>query len=135
MKILHSMIRVWDLERSIQFYQNMFGMKLLRTSENKEYKYTLAFMWYQDGWSEIELTYNWWTQSYDHGNAFGHIALGFDDIYETCEKIRAAGWIIIREPGPVLWWTTEIAFVKDPDGYAIELIQNSQAESGLWKNN
>lgn len=133
MKILHSMIRVWNLEKSIKFYQDMFGMKLLRTSENTEYKYTLAFMWYWEWQSEIELTYNWWTDTYEHWNAFWHIALGFDDIYETCDKIRAAGGIINREPGPVLWWTTQIAFVRDPDGYSIELIQNSQASEGLGK--
>lgn len=133
MKILHSMIRVWNLEKSIKFYQDMFGMKLLRTSENTEYKYTLAFMWYWEWQSEIELTYNWWTDIYKHWNAFWHIALGFDDIYETCDKIRAAGGIINREPGPVLWWTTQIAFVRDPDGYSIELIQNSQANEWLGK--
>lgn len=131
MKILHTMLRVGDLDASIEFYQKMFGMKLLRTSENKEYKYTLAFLGYSEGQSEIELTYNWWTDTYDHGNAFGHIALGVDDIYETCERIRAAGGTISREPGPVLWGTTEIAFVRDPDNYAIELIQNSDAEAWL----
>jgi lactoylglutathione lyase len=133
MKILHSMLRVWNLKKSIRFYQDMFGMKLLRTSENTEYKYTLAFMWYLDGQSEIELTYNWWTESYEHWNAFWHIALGFDDIYETCEKIRAAWGTINREPGPVLGGTTQIAFVRDPDGYSIELIQNSQASEWLGK--
>lgn len=131
MKILHTMLRVGDLDASIEFYQKMFGMKLLRTSENKEYKYTLAFLGYSEGQSEIELTYNWWTDTYDHGNAFGHIALGVDDIYATCERIRAAGGTISREPGPVLWGTTEIAFVRDPDNYAIELIQNSDAEAWL----
>lgn len=131
MKILHTMLRVGDLDASIEFYQKMFGMKLLRTSENKEYKYTLAFLGYSEGQSEIELTYNWWTDTYDHGNAFGHIALGVDDIYTTCERIRSAGGTISREPGPVLWGTTEIAFVRDPDNYAIELIQNSDAEAWL----
>ena len=113
------------------FIKKMFGMKLLRTSENTEYKYTLAFLGYWEWQSEIELTYNWGTENYDHGNAFGHIALGVDDIYSTCEKIRAAGGTISREPGPVLWGTTEIAFVLDPDNYAIELIQNDSAEAGL----
>lgn len=131
MKILHTMIRVWDLEKSIDFYKDMFGMELFRKSENTEYKYTLAFIGYK--WqSEIELTYNWWEKNYDHWNAFGHIALWVDDIYTTCEKIKEAWWTISREPGPVLWGTTEIAFVKDPDGYSIELIQNSQADNGLW---
>lgn len=131
MKILHTMLRVGNLDASIDFYQKMFGMKLLRTSENTEYKYTLAFLGYWEWQSEIELTYNWDTENYDHGNAFGHIALGVDDIYSTCEKIRAAGGTISREPGPVLWGTTEIAFVRDPDNYAIELIQNDSAEAGL----
>lgn len=131
MKILHTMLRVGNLDASIDFYQKMFGMKLLRTSENTEYKYTLAFLGYWEWQSEIELTYNWGTENYDHGNAFGHIALGVDDIYSTCEKIRAAGGTISREPGPVLWGTTEIAFVRDPDNYAIELIQNDSAEAGL----
>lgn len=131
MKILHTMLRVRNLDASIDFYQKMFGMKLLRTSENTEYKYTLAFLGYWEWQSEIELTYNWDTENYDHGNAFGHIALGVDDIYSTCEKIRAAGGTISREPGPVLWGTTEIAFVRDPDNYAIELIQNDSAEAGL----
>ncbi len=125
------MLRVGNLDASIDFYQKMFGMKLLRTSENTEYKYTLAFLGYWEWQSEIELTYNWGTENYDHGNAFGHIALGVDDIYSTCEKIRAAGGTISREPGPVLWGTTEIAFVRDPDNYAIELIQNDSAEAGL----
>mgnify|MGYP002332374802 CR=1 FL=1 len=131
MKILHTMLRVGNLDASIDFYQKMFGMKLLRTSENTEYKYTLAFLGYWEWQSEIELTYNWGSENYDHGNAFWHIALGVDDIYSTCEKIRAAGGTISREPGPVLWGTTEIAFVRDPDNYAIELIQNDSAEAGL----
>jgi lactoylglutathione lyase len=133
MKILHTMIRVWNLDKSIEFYKNMFGMKLLRTSENTKYKYTLAFIWYWEWNSEIELTYNWWEETYDHWNAFWHIALGFDDIYKTCDKIRTAGGIINREPGPVLWGTTEIAFVRDPDWYSIELIQNSQINDWLGK--
>lgn len=133
MKILHTMLRVWNLEKSIEFYKEMFGMQLLRTSENTEYKYTLAFIWYPDSDTEIELTYNWDTEKYDHWTAFWHIALGFDDIYATCDRIRAAGWIINREPGPVLWGTTQIAFVRDPDGYSIELIQSSQANDWLGK--
>ncbi len=134
MRFLHTMLRVRNLENSIEFYQKMFGMKLNRKSENQDFRYTLAFIGFEDSWVEIELTYNWdQTEDYDLGNGYGHIALGFDDIYETCEKIRSAGWTISREPGPVKWGTTEIAFVKDPDGYAIELIQNSQAKDGLWK--
>ncbi len=133
MRMLHTMIRVGDLDRSIAFYTEMMGMKLLRKSDNEEYKYTLAFVGYGDE-SEtavIELTYNWGTDSYDQGTAFGHIAIGADDIYATCEKIRAAGGNISREPGPVLGGTTEIAFVEDPDGYKIELIQLRHAGQGL----
>ncbi len=131
MKILHTMLRVGDLEKSIKFYEDMFGMKLLRTSKNEEYKYTLAFMWYGEWQSEIELTYNWGTEKYEHGNAFWHIALGVENIYTTCDKIRSSGAVIAREPGPVLGGSTEIAFIRDPDGYAIELIQNDAAEAGL----
>lgn len=125
MKMLHTMIRVGDLDRSIAFYTELLGMKLLRKSDNTEYKYTLAFVGYgseQDN-AVIELTYNWGVDSYDMGTAFGHIALGSVDIYANCESIRAAGGKITREPGPVLGGTTEIAFVEDPDGYKIELIQ------------
>ena len=128
------MLRVRNLENSIEFYEKMFGMKLNRKSENKDFRYTLAFIGLEDSSVEIELTYNWdQSEDYDLGNGYGHIALGFDDIYETCEKIRSAGWTISREPGPVKWGTTQIAFVKDPDGYSIELIQNSQAQDWLWK--
>ncbi|MDP4535913.1 lactoylglutathione lyase, partial [Alkalimonas collagenimarina] len=103
----------------------VLGMKLLRQSDNKDYKYTLAFVGYGDESSEavLELTYNWDVDQYDHGNAFGHIALEVDDVYQACEQIRQRGGQISREPGPVKGGTTEIAFVKDPDGYAIELIQ------------
>lgn len=126
-RILHTMLRVGDLDRSIKFYTNVLGMKLLRKSENKEYAYTLAFIGYADESESavIELTYNWDTSEYDLGNAYGHIAIGTDDIYATCEEIRSAGGEIIREPGPVKGGTTEIAFVKDPDGYSIELINSA----------
>ena len=126
-RILHTMLRVGDLDRSINFYTNVLGMKLLRKSENKEYAYTLAFIGYADESEStvIELTYNWDTSEYDLGNAYGHIAIGTDDIYATCEEIRSAGGEIIREPGPVKGGTTEIAFVKDPDGYSIELINSA----------
>lgn len=125
MRILHTMLRVGDLQRSIAFYTEVLGMKLLRQSDNKDYKYTLAFVGYGDESSEavLELTYNWDVDQYDHGNAFGHIALEVDDVYQACEQIRQRGGQISREPGPVKGGTTEIAFVKDPDGYAIELIQ------------
>lgn len=133
MQILHTMIRVGDLQRSIDFYTQVMGMTLLRTNENEEYQYTLAFLGYGDESSGavIELTYNWGKTSYDMGNAFGHIAIGVDDIYRTCEAIRQAGGLITREPGPVLGGSTEIAFVRDPDGYALELIQMASASKGL----
>ena len=133
-QILHSMIRVGNLERSLAFYIDVLGMKLLRKSENPEYKYTLAFVGYGEestGQAVIELTHNWDTDSYDHGNAFGHIALGAEDIYARCDEIRKAGGNVIREPGPVAGGTTEIAFIEDPDGYKIELIQMSSAQEGL----
>ena len=124
MRILHTMLRVGDLQRSIDFYTRVLGMKLLRKSENSEYKYTLAFVGYGDEKDEavIELTYNWGVSEYELGSAYGHIALEADDIYATCEALRAAGAKITREPGPVKGGTTVIAFVEDPDGYKIELI-------------
>ncbi len=126
-RILHTMLRVGDLDRSINFYTNVLGMKLLRKSDNEEHEYTLAFIGYADESDStvIELTYNWGTSEYDLGTAYGHIAISADDIYETCEEIRRAGGEIIREPGPVKGGTTEIAFVKDPDGYSIELINSA----------
>ncbi|MDP3135984.1 MAG: lactoylglutathione lyase [Burkholderiaceae bacterium] len=129
MRLLHTMIRVGELQRSIDFYTNVLGMKLQRTSENPEYKYSLAFVGYgtNPDHAEIELTYNWGVSSYEHGSAFGHIALGVPDVYAACERIRAAGGKITREPGPVKGGTTEIAFVTDPDGYKIELIQRAQS--------
>ncbi len=132
-RILHTMLRVGDLDKSIQFYTDVMGMQLLRKNENTEYKYTLAFLGYGDEsqGAVIELTYNWGTTEYDMGNAFGHIAIGVDDIYTTCDVIKAAGGNVTREPGPVKGGTTHIAFVKDPDGYMIELIQNKQATAGL----
>ena len=133
MRILHTMLRVGDLERSIKFYTEVLGMKLLRTSENAEYKYTLAFVGYGDESENavIELTYNWGVDKYDLGIAYGHIALGVDDIYATIEAIRAAGGKITREPGPVLGGKTVIAFAEDPDGYKIEFIANKEAQAAL----
>lgn len=133
MRLLHTMLRVGNLERSIEFYTQVLGMKLLRTSENEEYKYTLAFVGFQEE-SEgavIELTYNWGVESYELGSAYGHIALEVDDIYASCELIRSKGGVISREPGPVKGGTTEIAFVRDPDNYAIELIQKKDNYSVL----
>lgn len=133
MRILHTMLRVGNLEKSIAFYTEVLGMKLLRQSENPEYKYTLAFVGYGDESSNavLELTYNWGVESYDLGSAFGHIALEVENVYEACEKIRAKGGVISREPGPVKGGTTEIAFVRDPDNYAIELIQKKASYQQL----
>ncbi len=133
MRILHTMLRVGDLQRSIDFYTRVLGMKLLRKSENSEYKYTLAFVGYGAEKDEavIELTYNWGVSEYELGSAYGHIALEADDIYATCDALRAAGAKITREPGPVKGGTTVIAFVEDPDGYKIELIAKKDAGTGL----
>jgi len=122
------MLRVGNLEKSIAFYTEVLGMKLLRQTENTEYKYTLAFVGYGDESEHtvLELTYNWDTSSYDLGNAYGHIALEVENVYEACDKIRAKGGLISREPGPVKGGSTEIAFVRDPDNYAIELIQKKE---------
>ena len=132
MRILHTMLRVGDLQRSIDFYTKVLGMKLLRTSENTEYKYSLAFVGYGSNpdHAEIELTYNWGVDKYEMGTAYGHIALSAEDIYKTCEQVRAAGGNITREPGPVLGGSTVIAFITDPDGYKVELIQRGDNESG-----
>lgn len=131
-RILHTMLRVGDLDRSINFYTNVLGMKLLRKSENKEFEYTLAFIGYAEESESavIELTYNWGTSEYDLGNGYGHIAISADDIYAACEEIRQASGEIIREPGPVKGGTVEIAFVKDPDGYSIELINSAHVGQG-----
>lgn len=124
MRILHTMLRVGDMQRSINFYTQVLGMKLLRQHDYPEGKFTLAFIGYGDEATNtvIELTYNYGVESYDVGKGYGHIALGCDDVYATCEKIRAAGGKIIREPGPMLHGTTILAFVEDPDGYKIELL-------------
>ena len=125
MRFLHTMLRVGNLQRSIEFYTQILGMQLLRQTENPQYKYTLAFVGYgaNPEHAEIELTYNWGVDSYEQGTAFGHIALGVPDVYAACEKIRAAGGNITREAGPVKGGSTVIAFVTDPDGYKIELIE------------
>lgn len=132
MRILHTMLRVGDLQRSIDFYTTVLGMKLLRTSENPEYKYTLAFVGYGNNpdHAELELTYNWGTERYDMGTAYGHIAISAEDIYATCEAVRTAGGTISREPGPVKGGSTVIAFVTDPDGYKIELIERKDNAAG-----
>ncbi len=133
MRILHTMLRVGDLQRSIDFYTDVLGMQLLRRSENPAYKYSLAFVGYDGGnpgQAEIELTYNWGKTEYDRGDAYGHIAIGVPDAYTACAKIKAAGGQVTREPGPVKGGKTVIAFVTDPDGYQIEIIQRVGAASG-----
>lgn len=132
MRFLHTMLRVGNLQRSIDFYTEVLGMKLLRTSENSEYKYTLAFVGYASNpeQAELELTYNWGVESYDLGSAYGHIALGVPDVYAACDKIKAAGGNVTRAAGPVKGGSTVIAFVTDPDGYKIELIQRGENGTG-----
>jgi lactoylglutathione lyase len=127
MRILHTMLRVGNLERAITFYTEVMGMRLLRRSENPQYKYSLAFLGFDSNpaQAEIELTYNWGTEKYDMGTAYGHIALGVPDAYATCAKIKAAGGNVTRDAGPVAGGSTVIAFVTDPDGYKIELIQRA----------
>jgi len=131
MKLLHTMLRVGNLERSVEFYTKVLGMKEIKRSENVEYRYSLVFLGYDnsDESSQIELTYNWDTDSYDLGTAYGHIAIGTDDIYTCCEKIKAQGGNVTREPAPVKGGVTVIAFVRDPDNYAIELIQTGSSTS------
>ena len=123
------MLRVGNLQRSIDFYTRVLGMQLLRTTERPEQKYSLAFVGYGSNpdHAEIELTYNHGVESYELGTAYGHIALGVPDVYGACQKIRAGGGNITREPGPVKGGTTVIAFVTDPDGYKIELIERRPA--------
>ena len=127
MMMLHTMLRVGDLQRSIDFYTKVLGMNLLRTTERPEQKYSLAFVGFGkgngDGQAEVELTYNHGVSSYDLGTAYGHIAIGVPDAYAACAKIKAAGGNVTREAGPVAGGDTIIAFVTDPDGYKIELIQ------------
>ena len=125
MRILHTMLRVGNLEKSLDFYCNVLGMKLLRQKDYPTGKFTLAFVGYGDESENtvIELTHNWGIDRYDIGSGYGHIALGVDNIYSTCEQIRTLGGKVTREPGPMKHGTTVIAFVEDPDGYKIELIQ------------
>jgi lactoylglutathione lyase len=129
-RILHTMIRVGDLSRSIAFYTEVLGMRLLRQKEYPDGKFTLAFVGYADEAEQaaIELTYNWDKDHYDLGTGFGHVAIAVDDIYGVCASIKQKGGVVSREPGPMKHGTTVIAFVKDPDGYAIELIEKKLAE-------
>ena len=128
MRLLHTMLRVDDLQKSIDFYTSILEMKLLKQHDNEEYKYTLAFLGYEDiaTGTVLELTHNWGVTEYDHGNAFGHLAIETDDIYATCENIKKMGGVVTREPGPVLGGSSVIAFVRDPDGYSIELIAKKE---------
>ena len=124
MRLLHTMIRVNDLDESLKFYCDLLGMKCLRKKDYPSGRFTLAFVGYgsEVEGAVIELTYNWDTHRYDLGNAFGHIAIGVEDIYQTCERLRGKGAKIVREPGPMKHGGPEIAFVEDPNGYKIELI-------------
>jgi lactoylglutathione lyase len=125
MRLLHTMIRVGNLEESLKFYCEVLGMKLLRQKEYPEGKFTLAFVGYgpESEQAVIELTYNWGVDQYDIGTGYGHVALGVDDIYSTCEAIKTKGGKVTREPGPMKHGLSVIAFVEDPNGYKIELIQ------------
>jgi lactoylglutathione lyase len=130
MRILHTMLRVGQLDRSLAFYTDVLGMRLLRRKDYPDGKFTLAFVGYQDEADEaaLELTHNWETPSYELGAGFGHIAIEVDDAYAACERIKAKGGNVVREAGPMKHGTTVIAFVQDPDGYKIELIQKKRAE-------
>jgi lactoylglutathione lyase len=123
--MLHTMLRVGNLERSLRFYCDVLGMKLLRKHDFPGGKFTLAFVGYGDEATHtvLELTHNWEIEKYDLGNAYGHIALGVDDIYAACKDLKAKGAKVVREPGPMAHGSTHIAFIEDPDGYKIELIQ------------
>jgi lactoylglutathione lyase len=128
MRILHTMLRVGDLQRSIDFYTRIMGMQLLRTTDRPEQKYSLAFVGYGDEsqGAVLELTYNHGVTQYEPGTAFGHIAIAVDDAHAACERIKAAGGTVMRAAGPVQGGRTIIAFVQDPDGYKIELIQSTR---------
>jgi len=125
MRILHTMIRVGDLDRSISFYTEVLGMRLLRLQEYPEGKFTLAFVGYEDEATSavIELTHNWGVEHYEMGSGFGHIAIAVDDAYAACEEIKGRGGQVVRPAGPMQHGSTVIAFVEDPDGYRLELIQ------------
>ena len=128
MRLLHTMLRVGDLRRSVDFYTQVLGMKVLRTTDRPEQKYSLAFVGYdsEDRASVLELTYNYGVDKYDLGSAYGHIAIEVDDAAKTCDAVRAKGGKVTREAGPVKGGTTVIAFVEDPDGYKIEFIQRKE---------
>ncbi len=135
MQLLHTMLRVGNLEESLKFYTEVLGMRLLRQKDYPEGKFTLAFVGYGDesDTTVLELTYNWGVTEYNLGDAYGHIAIGVDDIYTTCEEIKARNGKVIREPGPMKHGSTVIAFVQDPDGYKVELIQLKNQNSSTQK--
>ncbi len=135
MRLLHTILRVNNLEESLKFYCDVLGMKLLRQKDYPGGEFTLAFVGYGDesDHTVLELTYNWGTDKYNLGDAYGHIALGVDDIYSTCEQIKAEGGKITREPGPMKHGSTVIAFVEDPNGYKVELIELSTHSSSSEK--
>ena len=126
MRLLHTMLRVGDLDKSIKFYSNIMGMELIRKHDYESGRFTLAFLGYGEEKDNtvLELTHNWDTDSYDKGEGFGHIAIAVEDVYAACEKIRDAGGTIVREPGPMKHGSTVLAFVEDPDGYKIELLED-----------
>ena len=128
MRMLHTMLRVGNLEQSLKFYTEVLGMTLLRKRDYEEGRFTLAFVGYGDEENNtvLELTYNWDTDSYELGNAYGHIAIAVNDAYQACEEIKARGGKVVREAGPMKGGVTVIAFVEDPDGYKIELIQQDK---------
>lgn len=133
MRLLHTMFRVGNLEKSLDFYQNVLGMKLLRRKDYPEGRFTLAFVGYGDETDStvLELTHNWDTERYDLGNAYGHIAVEVDDAYEACERVKRQGGNVVREAGPMKHGTTVIAFVEDPDGYKIEFIQKKSGDDSV----
>lgn len=132
MRILHTMLRVGDLDKSLAFYTDIMGMQVLRRSDYPEGRFTLAFVGYQDEseGSVLELTYNWDIHHYDLGDGFGHVAVEVDDAYDACEKIRSRGGAVVREAGPMKHGSTVIAFIEDPDGYKVELIQRRRRTLG-----
>ena len=129
-RLLHTMLRVGNVERSLSFYVGVLGMKVLRTTDRPEQKYSLTFVGYggEDSNTVLELTYNYGIEKYEQGSGFGHIAIGVDDIHLTCEALSSAGFTISRQPGPVQGGTTVIAFAVDPDGYKVELIQGRDTD-------
>ena len=133
MRLLHTMLRVGNLERSLDFYQNVLNMQLLRRRDYPEGRFTLAFVGYGDeaDHTVLELTHNWDTESYDLGDAYGHIAIEVDDAYAACERVKEMGGKVVREAGPMKHGTTVIAFVEDPDGYNIEFIQKKSGSDSV----